>query len=265
MKPQLIENFPEADYHKHPAISRSGLVEILNSPAHFKANRETPREPTDAMEEGTALHRLLLEPDRFLETVAKGPDCARNKTEWKEFEANNPSKICLKPAQYDAALGQAQAWKSHRLYSEAVAGASFETTLFWQMEGLECKARLDIMSPHGWVLDYKTYGGREPLRTEWDCRRYVSDNLLHVQGAWYLDASSLVTGKTFDRFYIIVIEKKPPFGIRVLELKEDAIAKGREIYTAAFRTYADCVRQNYWPCYPEEVLPISLTDRAANT
>ena len=58
-----------ADYHRHSAISKSGLDVVAKSPLHYWARyldpkREVP-EPTAAMRIGTALHTLVLEQDQF--------------------------------------------------------------------------------------------------------------------------------------------------------------------------------------------------------
>ena len=59
----ITTDLSNRDYHAHPAISKSGLDLISRSPAHYRYR--APKEPSRAMEIGTAIHTALLEPDRY--------------------------------------------------------------------------------------------------------------------------------------------------------------------------------------------------------
>ena len=63
--PQIIDGLSNADYHAHPAISKSGLDKIAKSPAHYKAAREAEHEGSDALVFGSAFHDYILLPDTF--------------------------------------------------------------------------------------------------------------------------------------------------------------------------------------------------------
>lgn len=77
-----------ADYHAHPAISKSHLDLIARSPLHYWARyidpNRVPTEPTDAMRLGTAVHTLTLEADQFEARYAVAPAVDRRYKAGKE-------------------------------------------------------------------------------------------------------------------------------------------------------------------------------------
>ena len=69
MKPGLYLDLPNDDYHSGPGVNKGLLDVVARSPLHAKfvletANEDRP-EPTPAMQLGTALHTLVLEPEAF--------------------------------------------------------------------------------------------------------------------------------------------------------------------------------------------------------
>lgn len=270
-------SLPESDYHAHHAISKSGLDRIAISPAHYRAWKEAPPEPTDAMLFGTACHRLILEPELFesscvvepeslsegIMTKAGKPSTSPKSTdEYKDRYAKWSSeqlkqgKLILKADQYETLRGMAEAWRAHPRFKEVHREANHEPSAFWldPETGLECKARPDIVHPNGLILDLKTTDSALPS----DFQRTIAKFRYHVQAAWYLDGVSRASGFTFDQFIFIVIEKKPPFGISLFVASPQMIEQGRAAYQKDFAVYASCMRTESWPSYPTEVQPIDL-------
>ena len=60
----------EKEYRAHPAVSRSELWRIRESPEKFKYFKENPQEPTQALLLGQALHKLVLQPTDFYNDFA---------------------------------------------------------------------------------------------------------------------------------------------------------------------------------------------------
>lgn len=251
-------DLPESDYHAHPAISKSGLDRIAISPAHFKAWKAMPDDPTDAMIFGSLAHRLILEPEAFESTVVRAPECDRRTKEgkaiWEAFQTENGHKQILRPDQYETLAGMAAAWMAHPYYSRVHSLAKHESSVFWEMDGVHCKARPDIIHPNGMILDLKTTDSAQPL----DFQRTIAKYRYHVQAAWYLDGISKAIGHKFDQFCFIAIEKKPPFAIAIYVATPSMLAEGRQTYMQNFETYAKCLRTDIWPSYPTEVQPIDL-------
>ena len=55
----------EREYRQHPAISRSELWKMHESPEKFKWYKEHPIEPTPALLFGQLVHKMLLQPESF--------------------------------------------------------------------------------------------------------------------------------------------------------------------------------------------------------
>lgn len=77
MKPGIYFNMPEELYHADPSLSSSGIRKILVSPLDYwiesRLNPDYVDTKTPAMITGTAFHRRLLEPARFVGIYAGSP------------------------------------------------------------------------------------------------------------------------------------------------------------------------------------------------
>ena len=61
----VIDGISNQDYHNHAAIGSSQCKNLLKSPWHFEYNRKHPKPPTAAMQFGSLVHQLVLEPEIF--------------------------------------------------------------------------------------------------------------------------------------------------------------------------------------------------------
>ena len=91
LKPRVVRGMSNAEYHAHPALSKSQLADFMVCPANYfglhLAHDRPVREETSGQRAGTLLHTLVLEPDTFAERYAIGPDVSRAAKEWKTFAA----------------------------------------------------------------------------------------------------------------------------------------------------------------------------------
>lgn len=96
MEPGVYFDISNEDYHAGPGISKSQLDDIAISPAIYQWRRHAPvdAEKTAALDLGTALHCLLLEPDEFSKRFEIAPEVNRRTTAGKEKEK---SRILMKP------------------------------------------------------------------------------------------------------------------------------------------------------------------------
>lgn len=78
--PGIYFGLDESIYHSAPALGSSGVMDMLISPldcwVNSRLNPDYVDEKTKAMIIGSALHRRLLEPDRFQAMYACAPDIA---------------------------------------------------------------------------------------------------------------------------------------------------------------------------------------------
>jgi exodeoxyribonuclease VIII len=249
---KIAHNMPSAEYHAHPAVSKSLLDKISKSPLHARAYLDGAREePTAAMAFGTALHTAVLEAERF-------------DTEYKVFEGDRRTKAgkeayeallatgasIISAADYDAITAMTMAIRQHKVAGSLLMDGHAESSVFWQHPGtrLECKARPDWWRNDGIVVDLKTTDDASPAAFA----RSVATYRYHVQAAHYM------IGTQAKRFVFIAVEKKAPHAVAVYELDADTLRMGHTLRERDLDQYASCVEFNTWPGYPAEIQTLAL-------
>ena len=64
-KQQIYFEMPAKKYFGIEALSKSGMVDIYQSPHHYKVRHSAKKEPTKSMIFGSALHLAILEPTKY--------------------------------------------------------------------------------------------------------------------------------------------------------------------------------------------------------
>lgn len=253
------------------AIGKSGLDYVARSPAHYYAAYLDPHrvreEATPAMILGTCYHYASLEPAKFKAKVIGAPVGDRRTKEGKkayaEFLALHPGKIILPQEDYDTVRRMRDVLHAHPAARVLITGGVTERSFYWKDAdtGVLCKCRPDYARRDGVLVDLKSAEDARPdafARSSWNYRYYV-------QAPWYMDgvghAASWDGTAEFARpevFAFIVQEKSPPYSVMVYEATRQFLDTGRMEYTRNLTTYAACLREGYWPAYPEEILPIDL-------
>lgn len=227
------------EYHAHPAVSRSGIIKLLQSPAHYK----TPTETTRAMEIGTVFHSWVLE--RRTDFVVSPFDSYRTKEakEWKKSQ----TEIILTKDEVSELESMRAAVKRADVFPKGVAE---KTYIFTEpTTGVECKVRPDWIAEDGFVYDLKTTtdaSERGFKKSVWNAR-------LDIQAALYLDGIEYATGKRPKGFRFVNVEKSTPYGVSVYELAEEWIEGARLEYLEALETYKRCDELDSWPDYGTDV------------
>lgn len=264
---QFIPDISNADYHAHPAISKTGLDKISDSPAHYKYYKENGTEETAALVFGRAFHTMVLEPEKAADEVIVLPDewltkkeCGISIEEQKEaFRFKHQHKAILTADQMDAAKGMLAAIEGHaaaRFILRKSKGTA-EPSLFWQDEetGMDCRARFDWMLDNGMLVDLKSTRCAKPEIFD----KLAYEHRYHVQAAFYMEAYRQVMGKEPAGFAFIACEKEPPYLVCVYLATPDFIELGAREYRRDLVTYAECMRTGEWPGYPDiSLVPLNL-------
>lgn len=74
----------EAEYRQHPAISRSELWHIGESPQKFRFYKDNPQAPTPSLLFGQVFHKMALEPGTFETEFIVEPELNRRTNAGKE-------------------------------------------------------------------------------------------------------------------------------------------------------------------------------------
>lgn len=108
-----------AEYHQHPAVSKSDLDLIQRSPAYYKYCKEHEKSQTPAMLLGSVVHKLVLEPEEFDAEFAVAPVCDKRtkagKEMWAEFEAHAEGLTVMTKDLSEQAQAMANAVLSHEI------------------------------------------------------------------------------------------------------------------------------------------------------
>jgi exodeoxyribonuclease VIII len=245
-------------------MSSSGVGSMLRSPAHYKASLLTPRPPTPAMLFGTVIHTAVLEPGKlesaFVLIPADAPE-KRSKVDkewWSNFNAENAGRIVLTQEQADRALRVRDAVLDSPSGGALLqTGGIIESSLMWDFDGIgvQCKARPDYTAPDkSFIVDVKTSSDA----TMQGFARSIANYGYHVQAQFYRHGSSTVYGTAMPRWFWLVVETEPPFGVAAFSATPKMLSYADARIEQALALYKQCVAVNYWPGYEPTIREIEL-------
>lgn len=249
-----------AEYHAHPAVSKSHLDLVARSPRHYwhrylNPDAERP-EPTPAMVLGSAVHTRTLESERYELEYAVAPAIDRRtkagKEAWERFNAEASGKTVLTLEQHQQAAAVAAAVREHPAAALVLSKpGQVESSHFWddQETGLQCKCRPDWHSDcRRLIVDLKTTDDASPAAFAKSIHRFR----YHVQAAWYLQ------GLGAEQFVFIAVEKAPPYLVGVYVATPEMVAAGQRVAARDLTRLAECRAADSWPGYGDEITPIDL-------
>lgn len=251
-----MDAYHGADLCEGPSISSSGLRTIFReSPAHYwvssplnPARIEAP--DSEAFLIGRAAHHLLLGEDAFSTLFVVRPDKfdswrTNASKDWKA-EQEAEGRTVLLPSQIETIRGMARSLAAHPLVANGILNGEIERSIVWQDEetGVWLKARPDaIPTDAGDFSDLKTTPSVQTRAIE----RTIIDLGYAQQAALIREGFERVTGIPMASFSLVMVEKAPPFCVRVVTLRGEDIALGHRQNHAALRRFARCLKRNEWP------------------
>lgn len=252
----------EADYFKVEALSASGCKHLLRSAAHYKAWRDTPKEPTNAMKLGTASHGLILEPELTHFIVQPPHIDRRTKAGREEYDAlvDEAERRRLPIISYDDAIKAEEirdAVYANPHAMNLLLEAQTEVPHFWRSNecDVNCKAKLDAIRPDiGAVIDIKTTRDASVA----GFTRAIFNMFYHLQAAHYAEAYAMMHEGAFPtNFYFIAVETEAPYAVGVYNLSQSSIELGMRMRNLAAERYKRAIESGIWQGY-EEAQVISI-------
>jgi hypothetical protein len=242
------------------AVSQSELKVLQRSPRRFQAQYITKTlqvEPSDAMEFGTLVHGMTLQPHLVDDQVAVIPadvltsNGQRRGKAWDAFVEENSSKLIVRQADYDRARRIAERVWDHPFYKLVFDWQQYvEVPIQWVDPTVEvaCKGIPDIVCNNEWIIDIKTTGdltgfvqGRDVLVS-----RTIAEFGYHLQAAFYLTGASEFYNDRKTRFALVVVETKEPYRVYAMEINEAAIAAGEGEMVRLLQEYKERLAKNDW-------------------
>ena len=255
----LHPGIDESDYHADLAVSQSQLKVLrYGTPRHLRHQILHPKDPTPAMELGSAVHSSILTPDLFDSGYVRALEGDGRKKEVKEARARQaaefPGCVPMKPEDYDRCLAMRHEVLAHKDASVLLDCQRKELTAVWEDEAtnLLCRARMDAVSDDGTIIvDVKTT--RDASREAFS--RAIYQFGYEVQAACSVDGA-VANGLPATLFAIIAVEVDPPHCVCVFQISGEAIDAGRQELRRLMQIYSDCVDRDEWPSYRS---PVEIT------
>jgi hypothetical protein len=264
---ELISNLPFRDYVLRDGVNASLIGELAKSPLHAKTYLDeilkSPPEPKVHFRMGTITHRLVLEPDAPLDDMAVKPEGLDGRSkEGREWLRGHDGKLILSQDEWRACIGMADSILMHpvcrRLFEEGDSEQSLFADYLVQQPKLEGivqrKSRVDHLPKGNVLVDIKTIG-RDASITNFE--RAIWDWKYYVRASFYIDVACAL-GIPKSVFIYIAVEKEAPYGVRVFQLKTDAVDAGRAEYQELLALWHKCNSEDQWPGYPQGIELVSL-------
>ena len=265
------EHETNAEYHADDThVGASMLSDFRDNAALYKGVHVThtiPRPPpTKPMRMGSALHTLVLEPDRWDLEYLVAPDgvTAHSRNKWAELLAfaEVDYRTVLAATEAEAARHMAASLlenKRLRVLMEA-AGTRTERAIRWTdvATGIKCKCRPDLLVDdpgleRAWLPDLKTSNSPGPDFPK-SCANYG-----YARGmAHYMEGAATVIDRPLHPYYFVVRNSEPWDVWEEYRLsQEDFIDPGFRSRQYWLQRLARCMETNDWTS-PEQTEPGEL-------
>lgn len=267
-----VYDMPADVYHADPvpagSLSSSGARKLMATcPARYRWEADHPKQPTKAMELGTAAHKLVLGigPELVLVDHEKWNT---NAIKAEVAEIREQGALPLKREDWDTVHAMADAIRANELAAALLGGTGEpERALFWRDPPTKVwrRALIDWLAPKGpdgrlYLADYKTADSAHPDAIS----RSLINFGYHQQGAWYEDAVRALGLSDDVPYFLVVQEKTEPYLVSVVQLDQVSLDAGRHENRKAIRLFARCQKSGVWPPYVEGVAQVGLPGWAEN-
>lgn len=252
-----------AKYHSLDRLSASRLSLFRRNRRKFYlqhvAKTLPPDEPSEAMQLGTLLHCLLLEPDEYASRFTVAPACDRRTKEgkaiWQEFCEGAGDKTLIKSEVWEQAARMSAAVLQSPLAAPFLLDmpGQVEHSILWEHLGIPLKSRLDKLCDNV-IVDVKTAKDASPEAFA----KSVANYGYNAQAAFYRRAAGV------QQFVFVVVESVEPFRVAVFDLDAEALELGDLQNLSALQQYAYCRDNDLWQDdYERRVTTLSLPRWAA--
>ena len=242
----------EKEYRAHEGISRSELFKISESPEKFKYYQEHPEEPTPSLIFGQLLHAMALHPETVADLFAVAPNVDRRTKAGKEafaqFESESQGKTVVTEDMIEQSAAMCESMFNNAFVCKLLKGQK-EVPFFWtdDLTGELCKCRVDCLTELSDKLIVVDVKSADDASTDSFMRSAVKYGY-DLQAAMYSKGVEVFTGKK-PLFVFIVIEKKPPYSINILQADDIFIRRGSDLFREYIGIYHDCKQTNTWYGY----------------
>ena len=235
---------------KKNRLSYSALCAFKKSPNHLLKYWEGKTKVTDAMQFGSIIHKILLEPESFNDDYAIFTGARRAGKDWQEFKAANEDKQIIKLNELDDANAIAENALQNPIFKNLMQNkVHTEKEVTWNHAGIDFKGFVDLESK----IDGKTIVC--DIKTTTDAGKRFQRDLIYndykMQAAMYLENYDIYT-----EYYIIAVETASPFNVQIYKLGFNLINQGSAEYKNLVSRYKEWDGKPVG--YSEDVIEIEI-------
>lgn len=254
MKPGIYFDISNEVYHAGDGVSKSQLDMLSKTPALLKWVKDAPEDEDkkSALDMGSALHCLLLEPEEFDKRFIVAPEFNRRTTAGKQDEAAFLKDVS---GMGMTVMSSEEGRKLQLMRASAMAHPAArwmleqegycEASHYWidPETGELCRIRPDKrLKQHPVIVDVKKVADMDRFA------RHVEEFRYHVQDAMYREGAQQTTGQPHGFFFLAVSESIDcgRYPVRVFELDAQDIDTGHALFRRDLNTFHNCRIQDDW-------------------
>jgi hypothetical protein len=242
----LMPGISNEVYHASPAIGSSRLKQVLKCPALYHANQ--PFKATAAMEIGTVVHAMVLEPDTIDDVAVIKPSLSGKgaRIALAEFKEENKGKICLTCADWQRAEDMAASVLGLPDVGDILSAAQCEHSGWYDdpITGLACRYRPDARTD--WLIaDVKTCQDASPAGFS----RAIENFGYHISAAHYIIGDQVLNNIKHQVFAFLCVESTAPYLAATYLLSTDSLEFGKWKRAKALAKIKECTESGVWPGY----------------
>lgn len=262
-----VPKFTEGEYRKAFGLSQSQLKDfIFKSPAHYLQSTQEEKEPTPAMQFGTAFHSEMLQdkPKDFYAVKLKMDGRTKDGKAYNEaFDAENAGKAIINTDDEIKIKHMRESILRHpfaRKLTEAITFREFPVfgtaiTPF-NLHEVRLKGLIDgYCKEQGFVIDYKSCEDASPKGFKKAVKEFKYD-LQNIQYPWLLTNAKIPVNK----FYFICVEKVPPYAVGVYWISDRNLLESGMRWAKSLEVFGDCEAKGMFPAYSDEAVELDLWD-----
>ena len=258
------ESLSNEEYHGDTThLSSSALKTLLISPAAYKEKYIDgfSSGSSDAMDLGSYVHALILEPHLVDTEFAVFPGKVRRGVAWEEFKAANKDKTIITSSQVAKANEMLEGYSNSDHAKKLIADNTGvpELSMFSEIDGVPVKIRTDFFTTNGDIVDVKTTNA--PL-SEADIQSVIRKYSYDLSAALYVDVAKQYDGKDHD-FYFVFLSKQSGAPCRAFKASKKLLELGRKKYREALALYSHCKAHGFETNGEPEEIPIICLPEAS--
>ena len=212
-----------SNYFNIDRVSASGLKKLVVSYEHYSI--ETKK--TSAMDFGTLVHTLALEPHEYNNTfVCENIDKRKPKERARAKEIEESGLILIDNKQLFQAKKMAESIHNHDLFT---LDGEIEKEIYWNYNDVECKSKIDVVTDN-YIMDIKTIDSLDKaINRVW--YEYA------IQARFYQLADYQQNGFLEKPFRFFFVEKQAPYACICLEAGDGVLSKGQGLIDRGIQNY----------------------------